>query len=77
MEVKGHPMLKKPQPMAPKPHSARKHYEFHEQNGHTPVQCRELKKALHELVDKGQIDCFLKRGLKSFHKDLNLAREEP
>ncbi|KAJ8444814.1 hypothetical protein Cgig2_034049 [Carnegiea gigantea] len=29
--------------------------------GHTNVKCRELRKALHELADKGQINCFLKR----------------
>ncbi|KAJ8453378.1 hypothetical protein Cgig2_008262 [Carnegiea gigantea] len=28
----------------------------------TTTECRELKKALHELADKGQIDRFLKRG---------------
>jgi len=55
MEVKGHPMLKKPQLMTatPKPNATLKYYEFHEQNGHTTTECKELKKALHELVDKG------------------------
>jgi len=40
----------------PKPKNARKYSEFHEWSGHTTTECRELKKALHELVDKGQID---------------------
>ncbi|KAJ8427297.1 LOW QUALITY PROTEIN: hypothetical protein Cgig2_002209 [Carnegiea gigantea] len=31
---------------------------------HTTTECRELKKALHELADMGQIDRFLKRGLR-------------
>ncbi|KAJ8441486.1 hypothetical protein Cgig2_011163 [Carnegiea gigantea] len=31
-------------------------------SGHTTTECRKLKKALHELADKGQIDRFLKRG---------------
>ncbi|KAJ8441072.1 hypothetical protein Cgig2_020363 [Carnegiea gigantea] len=75
----GHPMLKKPQPMtaAPKPHNARKYCEFHKQNSHTTSEWMELKKTFHELVDKGQIDCFLKRGPRSFRKDCDLAREEP
>ncbi|KAJ8419781.1 hypothetical protein Cgig2_026796 [Carnegiea gigantea] len=29
----------------------------------------ELKKALHELTDKGLIDCFLKRGSRFLHKE--------
>lgn len=64
MEVKGHPMLKKPQPIivALKLHNTRKYYKFQEQNSYTTAECRELKKALHELADKGHIDRFLKRG---------------
>ncbi|KAJ8427765.1 hypothetical protein Cgig2_024309 [Carnegiea gigantea] len=47
----------------PKHHNVQKYYEFHEQNGYTTAECRELRKALHELADKGQINCFLKRGI--------------
>jgi len=36
-----------------------------------------LKKALHELVDTGQIDRFLKRGQRAFHKGAAGPREEP
>jgi len=39
-----------------------KYYKFHEKSGHTTTECLELKKTLHELADKGQIDRFLKRG---------------
>jgi len=55
MEVRGHPMLRRPPPMTapPRPQKARKYCEFHEQNGHTTTECRELEKALHELADKG------------------------
>ncbi|KAJ8427058.1 hypothetical protein Cgig2_006735 [Carnegiea gigantea] len=34
------------------PQNVQKYYEFHEQSGHTTAECRELKKALHELADK-------------------------
>ncbi|KAJ8419440.1 LOW QUALITY PROTEIN: hypothetical protein Cgig2_027360 [Carnegiea gigantea] len=59
--VRGHPMLRRPPPMTapPKPQNARKYCEFHEQSGHAMIECRELKKALHELADKGQQ--FLRR----------------
>ncbi|KAJ8426727.1 hypothetical protein Cgig2_011548 [Carnegiea gigantea] len=71
MEVKEHTMLKRLQPMitAPKPHNTRKYCKFHEQNGHTTTKCRELRMALHELPDKGQIDRFLKRGPRFLRKE--------
>ncbi|KAJ8424387.1 LOW QUALITY PROTEIN: hypothetical protein Cgig2_000588 [Carnegiea gigantea] len=63
MEVRSHPMLKRPPSMtlAPKPYNAQKYCEFHKQIRHTTAECWEFRKALHELADKGQIDRFLKR----------------
>ncbi|KAJ8429194.1 hypothetical protein Cgig2_032934 [Carnegiea gigantea] len=57
--VRGHPMLRRPPPMAvpPKPYNARKSC-FHEQN---TTECHELKKSLHELANKDQIDHFLNK----------------
>ncbi|KAJ8438939.1 hypothetical protein Cgig2_012834 [Carnegiea gigantea] len=53
-EVRGHPMLQRPPLMTapPKPQNARKYCEFHVQSEHTTTECRDLKKALHELADK-------------------------
>ena len=78
MEVNGHTMLREPQPMTAvsKSHNARKYCKFHQQNGHSTIECWELKKSLHELVDKGQIDCFLNRGPQSLHKDHDLVLKE-
>ncbi|KAJ8419798.1 LOW QUALITY PROTEIN: hypothetical protein Cgig2_030527 [Carnegiea gigantea] len=66
-----HPMLKRPPSMtsAPKPHNVWKYCEFHEKNVHTTTKCQELRKALHELAYKGQIDHFLKRGSTSFERN--------
>ncbi|KAJ8420545.1 hypothetical protein Cgig2_002640 [Carnegiea gigantea] len=63
-EVRGHLMLWRPPPMIarPKPYHAQSYCKFHEQNGHTTVECCKLKKALHKLPNKGQIDRFLKKG---------------
>jgi len=79
MEVKEDPILKKSQPVttASKPHNAQKYCEFHKQNGHTIAECRELRKALHELTNKGQIDCFLKRGPRFLRKECEPKRQEP
>ncbi|KAJ8435859.1 LOW QUALITY PROTEIN: hypothetical protein Cgig2_028567 [Carnegiea gigantea] len=69
-----HLMLKRPQPMtsAPKCHNARKYYEFHKQNRDTTAECRELRKALHELIDR-----FLKRQLRFLRKEREPVRPEP
>ncbi|KAJ8433400.1 LOW QUALITY PROTEIN: hypothetical protein Cgig2_029587 [Carnegiea gigantea] len=61
MEVRDHPMLKKPPSMtsAPKLHNAQKYCGFHEQNGHTTAECWELRKALHELVKARNLEVRL------------------
>ncbi|KAJ8437644.1 hypothetical protein Cgig2_018434 [Carnegiea gigantea] len=77
--VSGHPMLWRQPPMtAPtRPQNAWKYCEFHEQSGHTTIECRELKKALHELADKGQIDRFLKRGPRFLRQEQEPAPPPP
>ncbi|KAJ8431250.1 hypothetical protein Cgig2_011103 [Carnegiea gigantea] len=76
---KRHPMLWRPPTMAapPKPQNDRKNCELHEQIGHTTIECRELKKALHELADKGQIDRFLKRGPRFLRREQEPAPPPP
>ncbi|KAJ8428104.1 hypothetical protein Cgig2_025446 [Carnegiea gigantea] len=72
----GHPMLRRPPPMTapPKLQNARKYCEFHEQCRHTTTECQELKKALHKLVAKGQIDRFLKRGSQFLRREQKPAQ---
>ncbi|KAJ8427200.1 hypothetical protein Cgig2_011776 [Carnegiea gigantea] len=72
MEVKEHPMTS-----ALKLHNARKYCEFHKQKGHTTAECRELRKALHELADEGKIDRFLKRGSRFLRKEREPAYLKP
>ncbi|KAJ8429875.1 LOW QUALITY PROTEIN: hypothetical protein Cgig2_006775 [Carnegiea gigantea] len=63
-------LRRSPPTIAPKkPHNVQKYCKFHEQNGHTMVEYCELKKAPHELVDKGQIDHFLNGSHTSFEKN--------
>ncbi|KAJ8427590.1 hypothetical protein Cgig2_032778 [Carnegiea gigantea] len=45
-------------------------------NGHTTAECRELRKALHGLADKGQIAWFLKRGPRFLREEREPARPE-
>ncbi|KAJ8431790.1 hypothetical protein Cgig2_027958 [Carnegiea gigantea] len=46
-------------------------------SGHSTIECRELKKALHELANKGQIDRFLKRGLWNLVRPRHGMRNVP
>ncbi|KAJ8423078.1 hypothetical protein Cgig2_003584 [Carnegiea gigantea] len=41
------------------------------------TECRELKKALHELAHKGQIDRFLKRGPRFLRREQEPAQPQP
>ncbi|KAJ8432896.1 hypothetical protein Cgig2_014483 [Carnegiea gigantea] len=77
-EVRGHPMLRRPPPMTarPKPQNARRYCKFYEQSGYTTTECLELKKALHELTDKGQIDRFLKRGTRFLQPEQEPAQPQ-
>ncbi|KAJ8424343.1 hypothetical protein Cgig2_022189 [Carnegiea gigantea] len=45
--------------------------------GHTKAKCRELKKALRDLADKGQIDRFLKKGPCFLHGEREPAQPQP
>ncbi|KAJ8438965.1 hypothetical protein Cgig2_018876 [Carnegiea gigantea] len=66
-----------PMTAPPKPQNARKYYEFCEQSRHTTTKCQELKKVLHELADKGQIDRFLKRGPRFLRWEQEPAQPQP
>ncbi|KAJ8427574.1 hypothetical protein Cgig2_021719 [Carnegiea gigantea] len=66
-----------PMTTPPKPQNARKYCEFYEQSGDTTTECRELKKALHELADKGQIDRFLKRGPHFLRREQEPVQPQP
>ncbi|KAJ8431368.1 hypothetical protein Cgig2_002949 [Carnegiea gigantea] len=76
--TRGHGTHRSP-PMTtpPKPQNVRKYYKFHEQSGHTTIECRELKKALHELADKGQIDRFLKKGPRFLRREQKPTQPQP
>jgi len=62
---------------AQKPHNAWKYFDFHEQNGHTTTECRDLRKALYELADKGQLNRFLQRGLCFLREEHEPVQAEP
>ncbi|KAJ8421602.1 hypothetical protein Cgig2_025731 [Carnegiea gigantea] len=73
-KVRGHPMLRRPPPMIapPKPQNARNYCKLHKQSGHTTTECRELKKALHELAYR-----FLKKGSRLLRREQEPAQPQP
>ncbi|KAJ8433412.1 LOW QUALITY PROTEIN: hypothetical protein Cgig2_026676 [Carnegiea gigantea] len=48
-----------------------------EPSRHTTIECRELKKGLHELADKWQIDRFMKRGPRFLRQEQAPAPPPP
>ncbi|KAJ8440006.1 hypothetical protein Cgig2_022688 [Carnegiea gigantea] len=74
MEIKASPMLRRPKPIdtPPKFRNKNKYCKYYEDHRHTTVDYSELKKALHELADQGQLNRFLKKGGGGDHKRRNL-----
>jgi len=64
MEIKGSPMLRRPTPIGTPINlqNRNKYCEYHEDCNHTTSECRELKKALHEMADRGQLNRFVQHG---------------
>ncbi|KAJ8422673.1 hypothetical protein Cgig2_003217 [Carnegiea gigantea] len=74
MEIKGNPMLSRLRPTAtPAKFKNKNNYcEYHENYGHTTSEYRELKRALHELANQGQLNSFLRRGEGGDHNRCDL-----
>ncbi|KAJ8428825.1 hypothetical protein Cgig2_005890 [Carnegiea gigantea] len=73
MDIKGSPMLKRPKPIRTpiKFLNKNKYYDSYEDYRHTTYERRELKKALQELADQGQLNRFLRRGRCGDHNRNN------
>ncbi|KAJ8427224.1 hypothetical protein Cgig2_028748 [Carnegiea gigantea] len=63
MEIKGNPILRQPKPIETptKVRNKNKYREYHEDFGHTTSEHCELRRAIHELADQGQVNNFLRR----------------
>ena len=63
-EIRDEPSLKWPRPLhsSPSLRDKRKHYRFHKDYRHYTEDCRDLKEQNEELIQKGKLQQYVKRG---------------
>ena len=64
MQIKDEYYLRWPRPLhsSPHVHDKNKYYCFHKDHGHYTEDCRDLKKQIEELIRKGKLQKYMKKG---------------
>ena len=64
MQIKDEHYLKWPRPLHSSPHicDKNKYYRFHNDHGHYTEDCRDLKEQIEELIRKGKLQKYVKKG---------------
>ena len=64
MQIKDEHYLKWPRPLHSSPHirDKNKYYHFHKDHGHYTEDCRDLKEQIEELIQKGKLQKYVKKG---------------
>ena len=70
-EIKDEQYLKWPSPLHSSPSvcNKRKYYRSHKDHGHYTEDCWDLKEQIEELIRKGKLQKYMKRGESDRHKD--------
>nr|XP_023877162.1 uncharacterized protein LOC111989567 [Quercus suber] len=70
-KIKDEQYIKWPRPLhsSPSVHSKRKYCRFHKDHGQYIEDCRDLKEQIKELIQKGKLQKYVKRGGSSKYKD--------
>ena len=78
MQIKDEHYLKWPRPLHSSPHirDKNKYYHFHKDHGHYTEDCRDLKKQIEELIQKGKLHKYVKKGEYSNLKRGNKNQSE-
>ena len=73
VQIKDKHSLKWPKPLylSPNARDKRKYYHFHKDHGHYIEDCRDLKEQIKELIRKGKLQKFVKKGDSSKSRDDN------
>ena len=71
VQIKDDHYLKWPRPLhsSPNVHDKKKYCSFHKDHGHYIEDCRDLKEQIDELIRKGKLQRFVKKGEPSRSKD--------
>ena len=77
-QIKDEHYLKWPRPLhsSPNVRNKNKYCRFHKDHGHNTEDCRDLKKQIEELIWKGKLQKYVKKGEYSKFRDDNKAQHE-
>jgi len=77
-QIKDEHYLKWPRPLhsLPNVHDKRKYYRFHKDHGHYTEDCRDLKEKIKELIRRGKLQKFVKKGDSIRSRDNNRDKPE-
>ena len=77
-QIKDEHYLKWPRPLysLPNVHDKNKYCRFHKDHGHYTEDCRDLKEQIEELICKGKLQKFVKKGEPSRSRDNNKIHHE-
>ena len=78
MQIKDEYYLKWPRPLHSSPNirDKNKYYRFHKDHGHNTEDCRDLKEQIEELIRKGKLQKYVKKGEYNKFKDGNKSQHE-
>ncbi|XP_075659025.1 uncharacterized protein LOC142628875 [Castanea sativa] len=78
MQIKDEHILKWPRPLhsSPNMRDKNKYYRFHKDHGHYTEDCRDLKEQIEELIQKGKLQKYVKKGEPSRFRDSNKHQHE-
>ncbi|XP_065621992.1 uncharacterized protein LOC111988126 [Quercus suber] len=77
-QIKNEHCLKWPRPLhsSPNVRDKKKYCHFHKDHGHYTKDCRDLKEQIEELIRKGKLQRFVKKGQPSRSEDDNKGKRE-
>ena len=78
MQIKDEHYLKWPRPLHSSPHirNKNKYCRFHKDHGHYTEDCRDLNEQIEELIQKGKLQRYVKKGKHSSFKKSNKNQSE-